>query len=337
MRLQMKQRRRCTAKDTIRLVEFLHPLLILLQISGNFSQNLKNQIKVLLHDLNLKLRSTDATHCASRTIPFNVQLTVQHLIPIYSAQKRIYILQARRAVKKIGKKMIQDPSLWRNFKIGGVLYKIIVTQKRAWIAVGICWLGSILIGLTPMFGWHNRSNGEVQKEEMNSSYKYIMCKFTKVIRMDYMVYFNFFGWVLLPLVIMFCLYAEVFYIIRKQLNKVTNPTDSRKYFGKELKLAKSLALVLFLFVACWIPLHAMNTVWYFCPQCSIPKTAFYVGIFLSHVNSAVNPVIYAFRIKKFRTSFLQIWNKYVLCKKGTLSMYSFDGQIVMENNFNSSV
>ncbi|XP_048409327.1 adenosine receptor A1-like isoform X2 [Stegostoma tigrinum] len=58
-------------------------------------------------------------------------------------------------------------------------YKIIVTQKRAWIAVGICWLGSILIGLTPMFGWHNRSYGEVQKEEMNSSYKYIICKFTK--------------------------------------------------------------------------------------------------------------------------------------------------------------
>ncbi|GCC24292.1 hypothetical protein chiPu_0002692 [Chiloscyllium punctatum] len=216
-------------------------------------------------------------------------------------------------------------------------YKTIVTQKRAWIAVGVCWLGSILIGLTPMFGWHNRSNGEVQKEEMNSSCKYIICNFTKVIRMDYMVYFNFFGWVLLPLIIMFGLYAEIFCIIRKQLSKVTNAMDSRKYFGKELKLAKSLALVLFLFAACWIPLHAMNTIWYFCPQCNVPKTAFYIGIFLSHVNSAVNPVIYAFRIKKFRTSFLQIWNKYVLCKKANLRMYSFDGQIVTENNFNSSV
>ncbi|XP_072419243.1 adenosine receptor A1-like [Chiloscyllium punctatum] len=216
-------------------------------------------------------------------------------------------------------------------------YKTIVTQKRAWIAVGVCWLGSILIGLTPMFGWHNRSNGEVQKEEMNSSCKYIICNFTKVIRMDYMVYFNFFGWVLLPLIIMFGLYAEIFCIIRKQLSKVTNAMDSRKYFGKELKLAKSLALVLFLFAACWIPLHAMNTIWYFCPQCNVPKTAFYIGIFLSHVNSAVNPVLYAFRIKKFRTSFLQIWNKYVLCKKANLRMYSFDGQIVTENNFNSSV
>ncbi|XP_041052312.1 adenosine receptor A1-like [Carcharodon carcharias] len=215
-------------------------------------------------------------------------------------------------------------------------YRIIVTQKRAWIAVGICWLVSILTGLTPMFGWHNRSNGEAQNKEMNSSYKHIKCNFTKVIRMDYMVYFNFFGFVLLPLVIMFGLYTEIFCIIRKQLNKVINATDSRKYFGKELKLAKSLALVLFLFSACWMPLHIMNVIFYFCPH-KVPKTALLIGILLSHANSAVNPVIYAFRIKKFRTSFLQIYNKYVLCKKDNSNMYSFEGQIVTENNFNSSV
>ncbi|XP_078098043.1 adenosine receptor A1-like [Mustelus asterias] len=210
-------------------------------------------------------------------------------------------------------------------------YRIIVTQKRAWIAVGICWFASILIGLTPMFGWHNRSNGVVQKEEVNSSYKYIKCNFTKVIRMDYMVFFNFFGWVLLPLVIMFGLYIEIFCIIRKQLNKTTNATDSRRYFGKELKLAKSLALVLFLFAACWIPLHILNVIWYFYPQYNVPKLALCIGIFMSHANSAVNPVIYAFKIKKFRKSFLQIWNKYVLCKKDNLNMYSLDGHFT-ENN-----
>ncbi|XP_067863909.1 adenosine receptor A1-like [Heptranchias perlo] len=207
-------------------------------------------------------------------------------------------------------------------------YRIIVTQKRAWIVVGICWLGSTLIGLTPMFGWHNRSSEEVQKEERNSSNKYIICQFTKVIRMDYMVYFNFFGWVLLPLVIMFGLYTEIFYIIRKQLNKkVTNATDSKRYFGKELKLAKSLALVLFLFAVCWLPLHTMNFILYFFPQYNVTKTAIYIGIFLSHANSAVNPVVYAFRIKKFRVSFFQIWNKCILCKNDSLNMYNFDGQI----------
>ncbi|XP_067913776.1 adenosine receptor A1-like [Heterodontus francisci] len=214
-------------------------------------------------------------------------------------------------------------------------YRIIVTQKRAWIAVGICWLGSILIGLTPVFGWHNRSNEEVENNGMNSSH--FKCRFTKVIRMDYMVYFNFFGWVLLPLVIMFGLYIEIFCIIRKQLNKVTNAMDSRRYFGKELKLAKSLALVLFLFAACWLPLHTINAILYFCPQCTVPKTALHFGIFLSHANSAANPLIYAFKIKKFRISFLQIWNKNILCKSDSLTMYNFDGQIGTENNFNSSV
>uniref|UniRef100_UPI00398E6F47 adenosine receptor A1-like n=1 Tax=Pristiophorus japonicus TaxID=55135 RepID=UPI00398E6F47 len=217
-------------------------------------------------------------------------------------------------------------------------YRIIVTQKRAWIAVGICWLGSILIGLTPMFGWHNRSSKEVQMEEKNSSYNYIKCNFTKVIRMDYMVYFNCFGWVLLPLAIMFGLYAEIYFIIRKQLNKkVTNATDSRRYFGKELKVAKSLTLVLFLFAVCWLPLSTINSILYFCPKCNVPETAIHIGIFLSHANSAVNPVVYAFRIKKFRVSFLQIWNKYIVCKNDSLTMYNVNGQIVTENNFNSSV
>ncbi|GCB69356.1 adenosine receptor A1-like [Scyliorhinus torazame] len=216
-------------------------------------------------------------------------------------------------------------------------YRIIVTQKRAWIAVGICWIASILIGLSPMFGWHNRRNIEVQKEELNSSCKYIKCNFTKVIRMDFMVYFSFFGCVLLPLLIMLGLYIEIFCIIRKQLNKVTNATESRRYFGKELRLAKSLALVLFLFAACWIPVNILNVIWYFCPWCKVPKIALYIGICLSHANSAVNTVIYAFRIKKFRKSFLQIWNKYILCKKDNLNMYNYDGHIVSEYNANSSV
>uniref|UniRef100_A0A4W3GE52 Adenosine receptor A1 n=1 Tax=Callorhinchus milii TaxID=7868 RepID=A0A4W3GE52_CALMI len=195
-------------------------------------------------------------------------------------------------------------------------YRIIVTQRRAWIAVAICW-----------------SSEAVQEQEKNSSERYITCKFTLVVRMDYMVYFNFFGWVLFPLLIMFGLYAEIFYLIKKQLSKkMAKATDSRRYFGKELKLAKSLALVLFLFAVCWLPLHTMNSLKYFFPKWKVTKTAFYIGIFMSHANSAVNPVIYAFRIKKFRVTFFQIWKKYILCKNENLSIYNYDGRTATENN-----
>ncbi len=187
-------------------------------------------------------------------------------------------------------------------------YNIIVTQKRAWVAVGLCWLISFLTGLVPMAGWH-------LSPPRNVSTTPIKCQFTEVMRMDYMVYFNFFVWVVVPLIIMTGLYAEIFHVICRQLNRRAEATcDSSKYYRKELKLAKSLALVLFLFALCWLPLHIMNCIVFYCPTCNMPKSAVYVGIFMSHVNSALNPLVYAFRIQRFRDTLIHIVQRFVLCK-----------------------
>ncbi|KAG7477810.1 hypothetical protein MATL_G00073550 [Megalops atlanticus] len=187
-------------------------------------------------------------------------------------------------------------------------YSIIVTQRRAWVAVCVCWLLSALTGVVPLFGWHN------QDPRGNLSTGDIICQFTTVMRMDYMVYFNFFGWVVVPLTVMIGLYAQIFYIIRRQLNRRAEATcDASKYYHKELKLAKSLALVVLLFALCWLPLHIMNCILFFCPECGVPKSAMYVGIFMSHVNSAVNPLVYAFRINRFRATLVQIWQRCMFC------------------------
>lgn len=161
-----------------------------------------------------------------------------------------------------------------------------------------------------MIGWNNL---DAQRNLSVSSD--IVCEFTTVMRMDYMVYFNFFGWVVVPLSIMIALYAEIFRVIRRQLNRRAEATcDRERYFRKELKLAKSLALVLFLFVVCWLPIHIMNCIIFFCPECHVPKFAMYIGIFMSHVNSALNPLVYAFRIKRFRITLIQITRRCMLCK-----------------------
>ncbi|XP_039605248.1 adenosine receptor A1-like [Polypterus senegalus] len=205
-------------------------------------------------------------------------------------------------------------------------YCIIVTQQRAWMAVSLCWLLSMLTGLVPMLGWHNEE--VLHSKERNVSSGNIICHFSTVMRMDYMVYFNFFGWVVLPLTIMVGLYIEIFYVIRKQLNKrAQSSSDASKYYGKELKLAKSLVLVVFLFVISWMPLHIMNCISYFCPQCQVPKSALYIGIFMSHANSAVNPLVYAFRINRFRSTLIQIWKNYVLCENVSASSCN----VILEN------
>ncbi|XP_046882569.1 adenosine receptor A1 [Hypomesus transpacificus] len=207
-------------------------------------------------------------------------------------------------------------------------YSIIVTQTRAWVAVCLCWLLSALTGLVPMLGWHNQEPlGNL------SASGHIVCQFTNVMRMDYMVYFNFFGWVVVPLSVMIGLYAEIFRAIRRQLNLRAEATcDTSKYYHKELKLAKSLALVVALFAICWLPLHIMNCVTFFCPECNMPKMAVYVGIFMSHVNSALNPLVYAFRIQRFRATLIQIARRCMLCKTAEASPCPTNPPALMEKS-----
>lgn len=193
-------------------------------------------------------------------------------------------------------------------------YKRVVTPKRARIAVFVCWMVAFIVGLTPMLGWNNLSNLR-HKNGSISPDLIVTCKFENIISMEYMVYFNFFGWVLPPLLFMVIIYSEIFYMIHKQLNKkVSSHAEPNKYYDKELKLAKSLALVLFLFAVSWLPLHILNCITLFCPKCENPKFLLYIAILLTHGNSAVNPIVYAFRIKRFRTAFHRIWKQYFCCK-----------------------
>lgn len=97
-------------------------------------------------------------------------------------------------------------------------YKRVVTPRRAGTAVVVCWIVAIVVGLIPMLGWNNLQHLHDNGSQITPDLL-VTCEFEKVISMDYMVYFNFFGWVLPPLVLMLLIYAEIFYMIHKQLNK----------------------------------------------------------------------------------------------------------------------
>lgn len=185
-------------------------------------------------------------------------------------------------------------------------YKIITTERRVWWALGLCWALSLLGGFVPLFGW--------SKADPRSSSS-IRCRFISVMRMDFMVYFCFFAWTLVPLLVMCALYAEIFCIIRTKLGQGTAGRGAGAFYGQEFKTAKSLALVLFLFAISWLPLCIINCVFYFYPEAQIPSYLIYLAILLSHANSAMNPIVYAYKIKKFKTTYLLILRTYVLCRK----------------------
>uniref|UniRef100_UPI00398E9B08 adenosine receptor A2a-like n=1 Tax=Pristiophorus japonicus TaxID=55135 RepID=UPI00398E9B08 len=177
-----------------------------------------------------------------------------------------------------------------------------------------------MIGLTPMLGW-NKSNCDI-KLKMNETNTcrdgMVSCLFEEVVTMDYMVYYNFFVCVLIPLLIMFGIYLRIFMAARHQLKqmefKVIHTEKTRSTLQKEVHAAKSLAIIVGLFAICWLPLHIINCFSLFCDNCRPPAWIMYFAIILSHANSVVNPLIYAYRIREFRHTFRKILKRHVLRK-----------------------
>ena len=181
-----------------------------------------------------------------------------------------------------------------------------------------------------MFGWYSH---ETTSNPANST---IVCKFINVIPMSYLVYFNFFLCTLTPLLIMTVLYGFVFCTIRGNLREKPGngaQSPSQSYLRKEKQLAGSLSLVLALFALSWLPLHIMNCIVYFGELKYERQIAFYVGILLSHANSAVNPVVYAFKIQKIRAAYLRIWRQCIAL--GEKNQGSQTSQMTDNSNINS--
>nr|XP_023664037.1 adenosine receptor A2a-like isoform X1 [Paramormyrops kingsleyae] len=202
-------------------------------------------------------------------------------------------------------------------------YSTLVTCKRAKEIIAVCWVLSVVIGLTPMLGWHKCSSATNSSCPTGT----VACLFEGVVTMDYMVYFNFFAFVLVPLLLMLAIYLCIFMAARRQLKwmelKRPNPLGEKPYSTllKEVHAAKSLAIIVGLFAICWLPLHVINCFTLFCPGCARPHPSIvYLAIVLSHANSVVNPLIYAYRIREFRHTFHRIIRRHLLgCRSARMT------------------
>lgn len=217
-----------------------------------------------------------------------------------------------------------------------------MTGKTAREIIAMLWILSFVIGLIPFFGWNrkhhscrnnNRSSGDNATAAVPSdgpgggadllqSCK-LLCFFESVVNMEYMVYFNFFVCVLPPLLIMLGIYLKIFTVARKQmiqieLKSVGNGDSHHGLLQKEIRAAKSLSIIVGLFAVCWLPVHILNCLTLFYTELEKPELVMYIAIIMSHANSAVNPIIYAYRIQDFRNTFRKILEQHFLCQQEEL-------------------
>lgn len=75
--------------------------------------------------------------------------------------------------------------------------------------------------------------------------------------------------------------------------------DARK---KEVKATQNLSIIVLFFILCWMPLYTINCIQAFCENCDVPELVLNLCIILSHLNSAGNPLLYAYRLSDFRTA-----------------------------------
>ncbi|CAH2086239.1 unnamed protein product [Euphydryas editha] len=71
---------------------------------------------------------------------------------------------------------------------------------------------------------------------------------------------------------------------------------------REVKATRNLAIIVFFFIVCWIPLYTINAIKAFMPELDIPNPLTYFCIIFSHLNSAINPLLYAYHLKDFRAA-----------------------------------
>ncbi|CAN9502079.1 unnamed protein product [Ophioblennius macclurei] len=203
-------------------------------------------------------------------------------------------------------------------------YKQIVTKTKAVIAFSVMWTIAIVISLLPLLGWNCK--------RLNS----VCSDIFPLIDQKYLMF-----WIgMTSILVLFIIYAYMFILWKShhhavrmlsrtsQRSVIVYTTEGTKVqtvrpeqARMDLRLAKTLVLILVALIICWGPLLAIMVYDLFGKVNDFIKTVFAFCSMLCLLNSTVNPVIYAMRSKDLRRAFGNICH---LCTGATQPLDSDD-------------
>lgn len=181
-------------------------------------------------------------------------------------------------------------------------YATSMTSTRAKVYISVAWIVATAVGALPSLGW-NRGRPPDPR-----------CFFTEVTDPRYLV-FIYVATIIAPSFVMAVFYAIIYRTVKQQGNELSELLSKdedgqlrqtqqhlQRQLELEAKAAKSIAIVVVVFVVSWLPLYTVNTVSYMCPDCVLSDGLVKFTIVLSHSNSVWNPILYALTMKDFRSS-----------------------------------
>ncbi|XP_076266267.1 adenosine receptor isoform X2 [Rhynchophorus ferrugineus] len=182
-----------------------------------------------------------------------------------------------------------------------------VRTKTALFIISICWFAGCIVGFLPLMGWHQDRPARVD------------CFFLSVMDYNYLV-FLYFGTIITPALLLVGFYAHIYRVVLKQLKQIVvmNPENNARKTKNlssggmvrmlgvqqrnEVRATQNLAIIVLFFMVCWIPLYTINCIIAFYKDFKVNSSFMLACIILSHLNSAGNPLLYAYHLRDFRAA-----------------------------------
>ena len=129
----------------------------------------------------------------------------------------------------------------------------------------------------------------------------------------------------IPVVLISCLYSSVVYKLwKRRVPGNQSQAGTRLQVRARHRALKMTSAVIICFTLCWLPYHVVSFLAYFDMEyyeCGLPYNVWFIGTFLGHFNSAVNPCIYAAFNRDYRNGFRNILRSF--CRGTQVGHLSF--------------
>lgn len=123
----------------------------------------------------------------------------------------------------------------------------------------------------------------------------------------------------------------IFHKVRPRLTSQSSVRQMRRVLHTDLKAAKTLAIVMGAFIACWSPYIITMLIAVACGAHCLPWQVIKIMKWLHYSNSAVNPIIYTLLNRHFRAAFRRI-----LCRFVSARRFSYVGRLLSHSTPRSS-
>ncbi|XP_053560269.1 alpha-1D adrenergic receptor [Bombina bombina] len=211
-----------------------------------------------------------------------------------------------------------------------IKYPTIMTEKKAVIILIVLWLSSMVISIGPLLGWKEPPPKDDRE-----------CSITE--EPGYAIFSSLFSFYL-PLLVILVMYFRVYVVarrttksleagVKKERNKSmevvlrihcrsvmedSSSSTRNKHnfrsslsvrllkFSREKKAAKTLAIVVGIFILCWCPFFLVLPLGSLFPSLKPSDSVFKVIFWLGYFNSCVNPIIYPCSSKEFKRAFTRL-------------------------------